>query len=129
MSDFDDVFVGLVGRENITIKALECWYMKDFAKYGMIVLAHAHGKRLKVLQYLTSLGSLVVKLRQKTENVIDPDRKQDLLIMLNRSQSLLTIALSQFNINLEEIKHIANQYGDEVLEVLENVVGQGQFAY
>ena len=129
MADLEDVFTGLIGREDITMRALECWYVRDFSKYGMIAVAHAHGKRFKVLQYLASLTSLLVKLQQKVQSVCDPDTKQDLLVMINRCDSLLGIALDQFNINLNEVKRIATEYGDEIMQALQNVVGQRQQNY
>ena len=113
-----DTFEDLVGTDEITIKALQQWYARDIAKYGVVVLAYLHGKRVKVLEYIVSLFSLKVKLGQKMMTVQSADTKTDLAIMQHKTEVLLQSAISNFNINLQEIQRIADEFGEEIVQTI-----------
>lgn len=115
-----DAYEELIGTDNITIKALQCWYGREIAKYGVMVLAYLHGKKYKVLHYLVSLMSLEVKLKQKMDIVRDQDTKEDLKMMIERISMLKQTAIVNFNINIEEIKRVANEYGDDIIQIVDN---------
>jgi len=113
----------LVGHDAMTLDGLKCWYKREIAKYGMIALAHAFNKKLKVVQYVISLFSLYVKLSQKIDVVQNEDTKQDLQIMAYNTNVLLELAFANFNININEVKDIKEKFGDEIAAVLNRTVG------
>ena len=112
----------LVGHEAMTLDGLKCWYKREIAKYGMITLAHAFNKKLKVIQYIISLFSLYVKLIQKIETVENMDTKNDLQIMAYNTNLLLSLAFDNFNIDIREVNKIKEDFGVEISEVLNKLV-------
>lgn len=73
-----------------TYAGLHIWFKNEFEKLGWIVLAKHKGYHDKVETYKHSVKRLHEKLECKVRDTKDHDRKQDLLIMLNDVNTLIS---------------------------------------
>jgi len=67
----------------MTYHELHEWYERTLKKWAFVIIAVANGNNDKLLRYQQELGSLAVTLNQRLNTVSNPDKKQDLQIMLN----------------------------------------------
>ena len=71
-----------------TMNGLNHWFESKFEKLGLMALAKEHGNDLKVRSYLQSISHLKECLSDKISSVHDLDRKDDLKIMLDHTETL-----------------------------------------
>lgn len=74
--------------ELMTFDALRKWKKHTFEKLGKVVLANAKGYHFKVAEYKLSLARLAAALEVKLQRIQDPDKREDLAIMLDHVQIL-----------------------------------------
>ena len=72
-----------------TMHGLRCWYKAEFEKLGWMVLAKNDGYQDKIDLYKKGLQRLADALEAKMMKVQDPDRKDDLQIMHNKTKILI----------------------------------------
>jgi len=70
------------------MNGLNHWFESKFEKLGLMALAKEHGNDLKVRSYLQSINHLKKCLSDKILSVHDLDRKDDLKIMLDHTETL-----------------------------------------
>jgi len=70
------------------MNGLNHWFEAKFEKLGWMALAKDHGNDLKVRTYLQSISHLKECLADKISSVHDLDRKDDLKIMLDHTETL-----------------------------------------
>lgn len=93
---------------------LERWLVHDFEHLGWMVLANAHGNKLKVKAYKDSVNRLVDAIAAKisSEN-LPADKKEDLEIMLEKAVVLQDHVSSDFanangnSVNISNAKPVA----------------------
>ena len=71
-----------------TMNGLNHWFEAKFEKLGWMALAKEHGHDLIVRSYLQSISHLKECLKDKMNAVHDVDRKDDLKIMLEHTETL-----------------------------------------
>ena len=79
-----------------TYKGLQQWYKSVFEQLGWMILAKDRGMKDKVSVYVNSLYRIHMAIQQKIETTVDPDRKQDLLIMETNIKVLLAHVQKEF---------------------------------
>ena len=80
-----------------TTQGLIKWYTHLFEKLGWIVLANKQGMKFKVDTYKKSITVLEEKLICKINMVNDPDKRNDLIIILNNVNILHNRVKRDFN--------------------------------
>jgi len=66
---------------NATYDGLHKWFKHMFEHLGWMILAKAKGNNIKIESYKHSLVRLKKSLEQRIENMNDPDKRQDLIIL------------------------------------------------
>jgi len=79
-----------------TYKGLQQWYKSVFEQLGWMILAKDRGMKDKVSVYVNSLYRIHMAIQQKIETTVDPDRKQDLVIMETNIKVLLAHVQKEF---------------------------------
>jgi len=72
-----------------TMFGLKKWYTKMFEQLGWMVLAKNHRYEDKIVAYKISLGRLKEKLECKIDTIKNEDKKEDLMIMLDKVKILI----------------------------------------
>lgn len=85
-----------------TMHGLQHWFESKFEKLGWMALIKEHGNELKVRAYLQSISHLKDCLKDKIASVHDEDRKDDLKIMLEHTETLSTAAHKLLDSDLSE---------------------------
>ena len=85
-----------------TMHGLQHWFECKFEKLGWMALAKEHGNSLKVRAYLQSISHLKDCIKDKIASVHDEDRKDDLKIMLEHTETLSTAAHKLLDSDLSE---------------------------
>jgi hypothetical protein len=75
-------------KHQCTMNGLNHWFEAKFEKLGWMALAKEHGHDLIVRSYLQSISHLKECLKDKINAVHDVDRKDDLKIMLEHTETL-----------------------------------------
>ena len=81
----------------VTFCGLNKWYKEEFEKIGWMILANSKGMKDKVNLYKTSLNNLKEALEHKLTHTSDPDKIQDIHIMLYNVNILIDHAKKDFN--------------------------------
>lgn len=68
----------------ITFHGLHQWFVKTFEKLGWIILHMNEGNIDKVNCYFNSIDRLLVSLNEKLNVLEENDRKNDIIIMINK---------------------------------------------
>jgi len=79
-------------KHQCTMHGLHEWFEAKFKKLGWMALAKEHGHDLSVSSYLESISHLKACIKDKWTTVHDIDRKDDLKIMLDHTQTLMDAA-------------------------------------
>ena len=85
-----------------TMHGLQHWFEAKFEKLGWMAVAKEHGNTLKVRSYLQSVSHLKECIKDKIGTVHDLDRKDDLKIMLDHTETLSTAAHKLLDSELPE---------------------------
>ena len=85
-----------------TMHGLQHWFEAKFEKLGWMAVAKEHGNTLKVRSYLQSVSHLKECIKDKISTVHDLDRKDDLKIMLDHTETLSTAAHKLLDSELPE---------------------------
>lgn len=72
----------------VTMHGLYNLYKEEFEKLGWMVLAYSDGRMDKVEQYKKGLVYLLASIETKMAQVVDVDKKADLVIMKKRLEVL-----------------------------------------
>ena len=75
-----------------TMNCLNHLFQCKFEKLGWMAIANEYGYDIKVASYLQSISHLKESIKSKINTVHDLDRKDDLKIMLNHTETLITAA-------------------------------------
>ena len=79
-------------KHKCTMHGLQHWFEAKFEKLGWMAIAKEYGHDLCVRSYLQSISHLKECIKDKWNSVHDSDRKDDLKIMLDHTQTLMTAA-------------------------------------
>jgi hypothetical protein len=79
-------------KHQCTMHGLQHWFEAKFEKLGWMAIAKEHGHDLCVRSYLQSISHLKECIKDKWNSIHDSDRKDDLKIMLDHTQTLMTAA-------------------------------------
>jgi hypothetical protein len=79
-----------------TYKGLQKWYKSVFEKLGWMVLAKDQGMTDTVSAYVNSVYRIHMALEQKIPKTEDPDKIEDLQIMLSNVKILLAHVQKDF---------------------------------
>ena len=79
-------------KHECTMNGLNHWFEAKFEKLGWMAIANEYGYDLKVASYLKSISHLKECIKDKIDTVHDLDRKDDLKIMLNHTETLISAA-------------------------------------
>ena len=79
-------------KHECTMNGLNHWFEAKFEKLGWMALAKEYDYDLKVASYLQSISHLKESIKDKINTVHDLDRKDDLKIMLNHTETLIIAA-------------------------------------
>lgn len=83
---------------DITFQGLSEWYDSLFEKLGWMVIANYEGRRDKVRMYRDSLIHFLKKAENKYRNIKSQDKKDDILIMMNKVIILLEHVEKDFSL-------------------------------
>ena len=70
------------------MKSVEKWYNDEFEKLGWVVLSKYERKISKITQYKINIDGLIKTLEGLLLIYQDPDKKRDLIVMLNNTKLL-----------------------------------------
>jgi hypothetical protein len=79
-------------KHECTMHGLQHWFEAKFEKLGWMAIAKEYGYDIKVKSYLQSISHLKECIKNKIDTVHDLDRKDDLKIMLNHTETLISAA-------------------------------------
>jgi hypothetical protein len=74
---------------NPTYHSLRKWYESSFEKLGWMILAQQHGYTDKLTHYKSGVMRLRDCIAKKHSKMNDPDKKDDLRIMLDNVEVLI----------------------------------------
>jgi len=103
-------------KHQCTMNGLNHWFEYKFEKLGWMALAKEHGNNLKVRAYLQSISHLKECLRDKIESAHDLDRKDDLKIMLDHTETLSKAAHKLLDSKLDKCSNKKKHSMDEAQE-------------
>jgi predicted lipoprotein len=72
-----------------TYQGIQKWYVSVFEKLGWMVLAKDRGMTDKVTVYIHSVIQIEMAIQQKLKKTVDPDQKEDLVLMGKNIRVLL----------------------------------------
>lgn len=79
-----------------TFHGLHKWHNAMFEKLGWMVLAKKHGHNDKIVTYKNELKHLAEKIECKWNTISEKDRKDDLKILLDNVNILISHVASDF---------------------------------
>jgi len=79
-----------------TFKGLQHWYKSVFEQLGWMILAKDKGMTDKISTYVNSVYRIHMAIEQKIKKTNDPDRVEDLQIMLSNVKILLAHTQKDF---------------------------------
>ena len=79
-------------KHECTMHGLQHWFEAKFEKLGWMAIANEYGYDIKVASYLQSISHLKESIKSKINTVHDLDRKDDLKIMLEHTETLCSAA-------------------------------------
>ena len=103
-------------KHQCTMNGLNHWFEYKFEKLGWMALAKEHGNNLKVRAYLQSISHLKECLADKIASVHDLDRKDDLKIMLDHTETLSKAAHKLLDSKLDKCSNKKKHSMDEAQE-------------
>ena len=100
-------------KHQCTMHGLQHWFEAKFEKLGWMALANEHGRKLTVASYLQSISHLKECLKDKIMTVHDVDRKDDLKIMLDHTETLNVAAHKLLDSKMGESSKHKNHHTTE----------------